>query len=82
MQDWGLVVSHGLRYLKNLFLAVDQLLGAILGMDPDETISSFCGKLQRGGSPFLANIVDFFFGEGHCLRAIEEDEGKHGVIKP
>ena len=32
------------KYLRNLLVAIDQLLNTILGGDPDETISSRLGK--------------------------------------
>jgi len=32
------------RYILNVLIALDQLLNALLGNDPDETISSVAGK--------------------------------------
>lgn len=68
------------RYIKNILIAIDQLIGAICGLDPDETISSFLGKTQRGDFGRTAKvvffpfrfIVDFIFrilgDENHCAR--------------
>lgn len=78
-------------YLKNILVAVDQLLSAILGGDPDETISSRIGKAVRGDYGRFQSIVlhpvmwliDLIFlpfdGPNHCTRRIEEDEGKYAV---
>lgn len=71
-----------IRYIRNILVALDQLLGAICGLDPDESISSYCGKRQQYGHKYPAVIIDFFFGKGHCLRNIEKDEGKDGVLPP
>ena len=40
-----------LRYLRNVLIAIDQLVNAILGGDPDETISSRVAK-HRGHGDF------------------------------
>lgn len=66
------------RYLLNILIAIDQLGNAILGGDPDETISSRAAKGALAGDTKwcllcgLLNIID----RGHCERVIERDEGK------
>ena len=79
------------RYLLNVLVALDQLASAILGGDPDETISSRLGKAVRGDygrfqAVFwrpVAWLVDLVFlpldGPEHCRRMIEEEEGKHAI---
>lgn len=66
------------RYLWNLLIALDQLGNALTGGEPDETISSRCGKRLRAGKPcrvcralcrWLA-----WLDPGHCAEAIEDDE--------
>ena len=74
------------KYLLNLFIAKDQLWNARLGGDPDETVSSRIGKLEKKGIPKhriftrvlarMLNKVD----DNHCVEAIEEDEGKDAII--
>ena len=68
------------KYRAGLWIALDQFGGALLGIHPDETISSHLGKCERGdfkypwwGKPvtFALNKVD----PGHCQNAIEDDEG-------
>lgn len=81
-------------YLLNVLVALDQLVSAILGGDPDETISSRLGKSQRGdygrAQRMLlmpaAMMVDLVFlkldGPDHCRRMIEDDEGSRAVPFP
>lgn len=69
------------RYIINILIAVDQLGNALLGGDPDETISSRAAK-----SPHLPhwywlgrflNAID----PGHMERSIEKSEGKRALFK-
>jgi len=81
------------RYIRNVGVGVDQLTNAILGGDPDETISSRLGKCKEEGNKFcilvcrvLTKIWVFFGSEkseehGHCISVIERDEGKDRIIK-
>lgn len=64
-----------IRWGWNVLVGLDQLGNAVLGGDPDETISSRCGKLPRC---FLCkvlckalNLID----KNHCPESIEPDEG-------
>ena len=69
------------KYIWNILIAIDQLANAILGGDPDETISSRAGKQQ--GKTMWANVLCWFLNKldtGHCKDAIEEDEGKDEII--
>lgn len=74
------------KYFLNVFIAGDQALGALVGYDPDETVSSHLGKLEHmGGIPRnrpiargLAWILEKI-DKGHCQRAIEGDEGKDSL---
>lgn len=81
------------QYLLNVATAIDQLLSALLGGDEDETLSSRLGKAQRGdyGTKMqllltpVAKCVNVVFRplEGqweHCLRHIEDDEGKAEIL--
>lgn len=64
-------------YLVNVLVAIDQLGNAILGGDPDETISSRCGKLV--GKCVLCTIFCWvlnIFDKNHCVKYIEYDEGR------
>lgn len=70
------------KYFWNILIAIDQLANAILGGDPDETISSRAGKKQETQKwakllCYLLNKID----TDHCSKSIEEDEGKDTVIK-
>lgn len=65
-----------MSYLSNLGIAISQLANAVIGGDPDESISSRCGKqlprcrLCRALCAVL-NLID----RNHCRDAIEPDEG-------
>ena len=37
-------------YFKNVLIGIDQLVNALLGGDPDETVSSRVGKAAAAGS--------------------------------
>lgn len=70
------------RYIWNILIAVDQLGNAILGGDPDETISSRAGKVQDESR--WAKCLCWFLNKldtGHCKEAIETDEGKDQLDK-
>lgn len=83
MANWNPKTRIG-RYLKNNFIAADQALGALVGYDPDETISSHLGKLEDepGGIPRnrpVARMLAWTLNKiqrNHCHNAIEKDEGK------
>lgn len=64
------------RYLWNLLISFDQLANTIAGGDPDETISSRCGKTRDTSaiSAVICCVLDWI-DPGHVQRAIERDEG-------
>lgn len=70
------------RYLLNIAIALDQGCNALLGGNPDETISSRVGRAAMNDRAFAAEaewLVDAMFrllgdGPGHCRRNIEWDE--------
>ena len=70
----------------NCWEGFDNFGSAILGGDPDESISSRLGKARRAGSrlTFVANKVDLvaddiFNDVNHCNKSIEADEGRKQV---
>lgn len=74
------------KYFINIVIAIDQLCNAILGGDPDETISSRLGKVvaRNAESNNLAWLICYvldWIDPGHCRDAIEKDEGKDEVIE-
>ncbi|MDW4550891.1 hypothetical protein R5H32_16130 [Defluviimonas sp. D31] len=63
------------RYLWNLTIALDQFANALLGGDPDETISSRAAKRQhRSHWRALGRLLEWI-DPGHLARAREADEG-------
>jgi hypothetical protein len=74
------------RYFVNVLISIDQLGNTLFGGDPDEVISSRLGKIQQrfgGKIPWrypLPKLIAFGLDRlepGHCIGAIEEDEGKN-----
>lgn len=68
---------------SNVLIGVDQLANAVIGGDPDETISSRAGKLvflpQPKPVPLWARFVVWLVSKvdpTHWPRTIEHDEGK------
>lgn len=65
-----------MTYVLRVLIGVDQLLNAILGGLPDETISSRAAKAARKGRAWgcvLCRVLDIFHRD-HCERVIELDE--------
>jgi hypothetical protein len=72
------------RYLWNILISIDQLLSAMTGGAPDETVSSRFGKAARDGSKFGvagAWVLDKIFGKDHCKESIEELEGSEKILR-
>ena len=74
------------RYLWNVLIAIDQFFNALLGGDPDETISGRAGRWYiiggwRGkiATPlvWLLDKID----QDHCSESIEEDEGSDDIFR-
>jgi hypothetical protein len=68
------------QYFKNLGAAVSQLVNAVFGGDPDETLSSRVGKrMEANRMPLWARLVAWVTGRDHLRQAIERDEGKDRI---
>ena len=77
------------KWILNVLIGIDQLGNAIVGGDPDETISSRLGKMKRannGTIPWhrpLSKLVDYGLDKidpNHSIDAIEEDEGSEAIL--
>ena len=65
-----------IRYLINLLIALDQLLGTALGGDPDMTISANAWLWHlRGKRSWPYRLIDtlFFWEERHCYEAFQSE---------
>lgn len=60
-----------MAYLKQIAIAIDQLLNALIGGYADETLSSHAYRMWLQGKPwgFLKYVIDrlFFLEQEHCL---------------
>lgn len=72
------------KYLKNLFISIDQLINTIFGGDPDMTISARLGRYYK--KSWVERSVDWLFrwqgnSSEHCENADwwESDEGKDAI---
>jgi hypothetical protein len=77
------------KWFVNILIGIDQLGNAVLGGDPDETISSRLGKLKvkHGGKiPWtrpLSRVIDWGLDKidpNHSIDAIEKDEGEEAIL--
>ena len=75
------------KYFWNILIAIDQFVNVLAFGDPDETISSRCGKwlyLPHSTVKWkiayvlcrLLHILD----KGHCDKSIESDEGSEDLL--
>lgn len=71
--------THIRKYARNNLIGYDQLGNAMIGGDPDETLSSVAAKRQdRWGWWLLGRLLELV-DPGHLKRAIEADEGKDSL---
>lgn len=75
------------KWIFNILIGIDQLANAILGGDPDMTISGRIGRNYKG--TFIARFVDWMFSwqtregsKSHVENSAywEQDEGKDAVL--
>jgi len=69
------------KYIWNILIAIDQFFNALLGGDPDETISSRAGK--RKDTQLWAKCLCWLLNKldtQHCKESIEEDEGDDELV--
>ena len=62
-------------YGKALLIALDQLLNALCGGWPDETLSSRCWRMNLAGRDWPRCVVDglFFWEARHCQKSYESE---------
>ena len=71
------------RYFWNLLITLDQFVNTLFMGDPDETISSRCGRANLKNEEskectvcsFLCSLLNIFEAD-HCRKAIEKDKLK------
>ena len=69
------------KYFWNILIAVDQLVNAIFGGDPQETVSSRSGKRVKTQkwAYYLCRVLHVLDPD-HCKKSILEDEGEDQVL--
>lgn len=70
-----------LFYCKNLALALDQLGNALIGGDPDETISRRAGRARVRNETWgcwLCRVLDWIDGR-HCASSVVGDNTEEGM---
>lgn len=69
------------RYTFNVLIGVDQLVNALLGGDPDETLSSRMAKARKHGCKpcyYICRMLHWF-DPNHCKNEREDDEGDREI---
>lgn len=67
------------NYLLNILIAFDRMINAIIGGDPDETLSSVAYRKNRDktGYKFTMPFINFLFAnEDHCKNAYDFDRDR------
>ena len=69
-------------FLRNA-IAFDQMLNALRGGEPDETLSAWAHRMHMGGDGDFRNFVNalFFWQEDHCLAAYESEMSRKHLPK-
>lgn len=65
-----------MSYIRRLLIAVDQLLNAVLGGWPDETLSSRAWRWEQDGvRSWPRKFIDalFFLSPDHCQESYESE---------
>lgn len=64
-----------MRYGKAVLIGLDQLVNALLGGWPDETLSSRCWRLSLAGRDWPRRLVDrlLFWDRNHCRESFESE---------
>ena len=69
-----------MSWMKRVMIALDQLVNAMTGGWPDETLSSRCWRMERDNiRSWPRKLVDglLFFDENHCRESYNsEQEGR------
>lgn len=67
-----------IKYFKNLLIAIDQLINAILGGSCDETISALCFRKSQEKGHYFYKILKFILDV--CLSPIKQDHCEQAYL--
>lgn len=67
-----------MTYLLSVGIAIDQLINALIGGAPDETLSSRAHRMREKGQPvwgWTADAIDVLFWcqDGHCEQSYQSE---------
>lgn len=82
LYEGKMVKEFILHLLKNIFVAVDQLINTFMLGDPDETISSRAGRVWPNSHWRMFIDYIMFWQTDHCHKVIEPSEGKNDLLFP
>jgi len=57
------------EYIKRVGLTISTLFNVVLGGEMHQTFSSRNWERRRNKKTNLVWIIDFFFGDGHCMES-------------
>ena len=68
-------------YLRNVLVALDQLVNAALNGQPDETLSSRAWRTEQKSQPYWSwtrRVIDalFFFQPNHCQLSYNNEKSR------
>lgn len=65
-----------MQYIKQVLIALDQLLNALAGGMADETLSARAHRQRLKGKPLIAKVIDtaLFFDKEHCKSSWEAEQ--------
>jgi len=70
-----------MKYIWNILISIDQFINTLFFGDPDEAISSRIGKRVKDCSfCYYTCLVLHILDKNHCIKSIENDEGKDEVL--
>ena len=82
MSYFKLLMVWLISYVRNIGVALDQLVNALLFGDPDETLSSRVAKCRKKACIlFCYFLAILFLNPQHCKESVEADEGERDLLR-
>jgi hypothetical protein len=71
------------KRLIRVLIAIDQVVNAMLGGDPRETLSGSAGRAVKGGKSWgrwVAGPIDLLFGKNHCSQQADLEQRRRTAL--